>query len=183
MEETTQGNIVQDTATEQPATEAAPQEPAEETETTSEQADLPRTFTQEELNAIVKERLDRQTAKFLERLGIEDMNGIDQLLEHANGYSEAQELMTRYQLENEGLRQEIAFRDNDVNKDKVDDIKAYFKGKGLELTDENLREQLATHPEWVNQRPRATTIRQLTPEKNAPKSVDEWQQARKYFGL
>lgn len=184
MEEELQAQTAQGTATEQTAAEPEAEQPKEEEATaTSENTDLPRTFTQEELNAIVKERLDRQSAKFLERLGLEDMNGIDELLEHAKGYSEAQELMTRYQLENEGLRQEIAFRDNDVNKDKVDDIRAYFKGKGLELTDENLKEQLATHPEWVNQRPRATTIRQLTPEKNAPKSVDEWQQARKYFGL
>ena len=185
MEET-QGNTVQETATEQTAETQVETAPQTAETTTNEQpltADEPRSFTQDELNAIVKERLDRQTAKFLERLHLESMDGIDELLEHANGYSQAQELATNYQLENDELRQQIAFRDNDVNKAKIDDIRAYFKGKGLELNDDNLREQLATHPEWVNAKPRTTTVRTLSPEKNAPKSVDGWEQARKYFGL
>lgn len=157
--------------------------PETATDAAAEAEANPRTFTQDELNSIVKERLDRQTSKFLERLGLESMDGIDELLEHARGYGEAQELMTKYQLENEDLRQQIAFRDNDVNPDKVDDIKAYFKGKGLELTGDSLKEQLKTHQEWVRHAPKTTTIRALTPEKNAPKSVDEWDTARKYFGL
>ena len=173
--------VSQETAPEQISAEA----PAEATASTEQQlaADEPRSFTQDELNAIVKERLDRQTAKFLERLHLESMDGIDELLEHANGYSQAQELATKYQLENEELRQQIAFRDNDVNQDKIDDIRAYFKGKGLDLTAENLKEQLITHPEWQVQKPKQTTIRTLSPEKSAPKSVNEWETARKYFGL
>ena len=172
----------QETATETTAEQTTEQAPESAPEQTTA-APTERTFTQDELNAIVKERLDRQTAKFLQRLELESMDGIDQLLEHAKGYSEAQELMTRYQLENEDLRQQIAFRDNDVNQAKVDDIRAYFKGKGLELNAESLKEQLETHPEWLIQKPKTTTIRQLSPEKNAPKSVDEWEIARKYFGL
>lgn len=179
MNEEQQENI-QQTAAETTTTTTSE---AAQTEPQTAQEQLPRTFTQDELNAIVKERLDRQTSKFLERLGLDSMDGIDGLLEHAKGYTDAQELMTKFQLENEELRQQIAFRDNDVNMDKVDDIRAYFKGKGLEFTPDALKEQLITHPEWVRQQPKTTTIRTLSPEKNAPKSVDEWEYAKKLFGL
>lgn len=177
MDDEQQEQTAQDTATEQPEAKAE--------DATAEEAQeaLPKTFTQDEVNQIVKERLDRQTERFLKRLSLESMDGIDQLLEHANGYTEAQELMTRYQLENEDLRQQIAFRDNGVDPNRYDDVKAYFKGKGLDLTADELKAQLETHPEWAIKKPQTTTIRQLSPEKSAPKAVDEWQQAKKYFGL
>ena len=177
MDEEQQEQTAQDTATEQPEAKA------EETPAEEAQEALPKTFTQDEVNQIVKDRLDRQTERFLKRLSLESMDGIDQLLEHANGYAEAQELMTRYQLENEDLRQQIAFRDNGVDPNRYDDVKAYFKGKGLDLTADELKAQLETHPEWALKKPQTTTIRRLSPEKSAPKTVDEWQQARKYFGL
>lgn len=185
MEENTQG-IIQPTAADSAEATDATVETQEAPTNEAQGNDAPlteehRTFTQEELNAIVKERLDRQTGKFLQRLGLESMDGIDEMLDHAKSYSEAQELVTRYQLENESLKQELAFRDNGVNPKKADDVKAYFKGKGLELTDENLKAEMQTHPEWGIQRPKTTTIRTLSPDKNAPKHDEpDWQSL---FGL
>ena len=189
MDEQTQENI-QPTAADDNATETVNEtatETAEHTEAENgngaAQEEGRRTFTQEELNGIVKERLDRQTGKFLQRLGLESMDGIDELLEHAKAYSEAQELMARYQLENESLRQEMAFRDNEINPKKVDDVKAYFKGKGLELTGDNLKAEMETHPEWRVSKPKTTTVRTLSPEKNSPKGDDGWETALRLFGM
>lgn len=187
MDEQTQENIqptaADDTATETTVETAEATEAEKGSDATPATEETHRTFTQEELNGIVKERLDRQSAKFLQRLGLESMDGIDEMLEHAKAYAEAQELMARYQLENENLRQEMAFRDNEVNPKKVDDVKAYFKGKGLELTGDSLKEELETHPEWRIQKPKVTTVRTLSPEKNSPKGDDGWEYAKQLFGL
>lgn len=189
MDETQETTVQPTAADEITTTTSEATEPTQETSATeaqgsdAAQTEEHRTFTQEQLNAIVKERLDRQTGKFLQRLGLESMDGIDEMLDHAKSYAEAQELVTKYQLENESLKMELAFRDNGVNPKRVDDIKAYFKGKGLDLTNESLKEEMETHPEWAIQKPRQTTIRALSPDKNGPKERDGWLDAKNLFGL
>ena len=52
--------------------------------------------------------------------------------------------------ENVSLKQELAFITNNINPDRRDDIIAHFKGKEMEFTNDNLVNELTTHPEWLN---------------------------------
>ena len=46
------------------------------------------------------------------------------------------------------LNEKYLFNTNSIKKDREDDVRTYFKGKGLQLTDENIKEALKTHAEW-----------------------------------
>ena len=79
--------------------------------------------------------------------------------------------------------EENSFLKNNVNPDRYDDIRTYFKGKGLDFSNESLLEAIKTHPEWINPS-NATTIKSLGLEehKKAP-DVSEKQIASKFLGV
>lgn len=116
----------------------------ENTETTS------KSFTQEQVNDIVRSRLERQEAKLFKRYGVEDRKGLDNLIGKAQSYSVMAERYNGLKNENVGLKQELAFITNNINPDRRDDIIAHFKGKEMEFSNDNLVSELATHPEWLN---------------------------------
>ena len=169
-------NQVTPVATEQPAAEGATQAVQEEEQATATEEpkweepakaeETPKTFTQDEVNAIVKERLERQESKFLERLGIEAKEREGNLLS-----------------ENRALRESIALIKNSVDPNREDDVRTYFKGKGIDLTEEALKEAMETHPEWRSRKEAQTTIRALTPQKDQPKTEDDWEYTKRLFGL
>lgn len=186
-------NQVTPVATEQPAAEGATQAVQEEEQaTTTEETkgeepakaeEAPKSFTQDEVNAIVKERLERQESKFLERLGIEAKEGIDDLLAKSKGYDEAKEREGNLLSENRALRESIALIKNSVDPNREDDVRTYFKGKGIDLTEETLKEAMETHPEWRSRKEAQTTIKALTPQKDQPKTEDDWEYTKRLFGL
>ena len=47
------------------------------------------------------------------------------------------------------MRERLLMIDNNIDPSQVDDLKYYFKGKGIELNDENLKSELTSHPAWV----------------------------------
>lgn len=173
--------IIQGTAPEASAEETpVAQGPAEETAKEPEAHDDGRRFGQDEVNSIVKERLDRQAAAFLKRLGIESMDGVEAILGRASEYESAKAEAESLRTEMASLKEEMALSSNRVREDRKEDVRAYFKGKGLDLTADNLKKEMASHPEWGS---RPTTITTLTPEKTQPKPVDEWERAKRLFGL
>lgn len=148
----------------------------------------PKTFTQEQVNLFVKKRLARNTKSFLENYEISGEDEFKELIGKAQSYEAmklSKEEMTK---ELTGVRQTLWFKDNNVNPDRIDDIKAHFKGTESELTNESLVEALKTHPEWLNnlaeQNPvPKTTIQKLNPDKNTPPTKNDEDEMAKMFGL
>ena len=79
------------------------------------------------------------------------------------------------------LNEKYLFNTNSIKKDREDDVRTYFKGKGLQLTDENIKEVLKTHAEWSS-----APVNNPLPVGNggAPKvEEDEIDVASRLFGI
>lgn len=172
------------TASETPSTEEQASENGEAKEKEGVQA----SFTQEQVNDIVRQRLDKAYKSIYERYGVEDEKGLDEIMASAQECQATKMLYDEIVKENKALKEKIAFSDNGILADKQDDVRTYFKGKGLEMSDEALKSVIQTHPEWIAKKeteaPR-TTIIPLGAERQEGlgKKPDEEAKAAKMFGL
>ena len=148
----------------------------------------PKTFTQEQVNKIMRSRLERDRMSFLNRYGVKDRDGLDTLIGKSQAYDIMKERYEAGKKEIAELKERLAFMSNDISPDREDDIRAYFKGKGLDFNEESLVNELETHPEWrkvvaVDDKPK-TTIEVLGVEhrdRNVPETDAEKQ--RRIFGV
>ena len=159
-----------------------------EVEENTEQEETPKTFTQEQVNEMVKARLDRDRKSIYKRYGVEDRNGLDDLIGKAQSYSVMEERYNAIQTEVNSLRESNLFLKNNINPERYDDVRTHFKGKGIELNEENLTNELSTHSEWITKsgeevKPK-TTIQFMGNESPREKpSVNERDLAMEMFGL
>lgn len=156
-------------------------------EITPNPTESPKTFTQEEVNNIVKERLAKQDARYFARYKVNDRAELDDKFSKAELFDQVNEKYLSLEKEHRELAQKLAFIDNNVNPAKQDDVLAYFKGKELDFTSDNLKAELQTHPEWLNvvaqEEPKAT-IKVMGNDTTAetPQKSDE-EIAAKLFGF
>ena len=167
-----------ETATAQEGNESAPGEAQEQV---SE-----RNYTQEQVNEIVRSRLDRANKAIYDRYGVENEKGLDELIGMAQAYQTLKSDYDAMKDEVKGLREQNALRGNSVLPEREDDVRTYFKGKGLELSDEALKQALQSHPEWVAKAtapaPTTTVVPLGSQAEEAPKPNEE-EEAAKMFGL
>lgn len=126
---------------------------AEETavkETPKTETTETKSFTQEMVDEIVRNRLERDRKATFKRYGVADRNGLDGLIGKAQSYDIMKERYEGIKTENASLREKMAFITNNINPAREEDVRAYFKGKGIEFNETNLINELATHPEWLN---------------------------------
>ena len=128
-----------------------------EQQATDENTEVAKSFTQEQVNDIVRARLERSQSKLFKRYGVEDRKGLDNLIGQAQSYHVMAERYSGLKEENSSLKRELAFINNNINPSRQDDIMAYFKGKGIEFNNDNLVNELTTHPEWLNAQKEDTT--------------------------
>lgn len=141
-------------------------------------------FTQEQVNDIVRDRLKKADAKFFAKYGLDNVEALDAIVEKGKGYDEIKAQMDLVSNENKGLKEQITLTKNNIIPSKQDDVLTYFRGKGLELNDENLAKMLETHPEWMPSKAPTTTIVEMGAEgTKANPSVSEEDEALKMFGL
>ena len=99
-------------------------------------------FTQEQLNVLIGERLERLKKSFYDKVGVKNEEELNNLVASAKSYNDTKDELS-------SLRKEKLFSANNINIDKSSDIEFYFKGKGIALNDVNLKEELKTHNEWL----------------------------------
>ena len=177
MENNQENSVV----TEQPTGQST--EPAKESETgqQSEVQQPDRTFTRDEVTKILKRRIDRYQNSVYKKYGVNNLDEFNALIEKAKGYDDI--VKSR-----DELSETVAFLRNNINPDRYDDIKTYFKGKGLQFTEDALKQQLETHPEWLNKveevnHKHVTTVTPIGTEPSAKKGVTEKEMAEKIFGM
>lgn len=152
------------------------------TETTSEE--LEKTFNQKQVDEIIGNRVKR----IFKRYGVEDKNGLDELVGKAQSYDIMRERYDSLTNENAQLKEKIAFLENNINPERQEDIRAYFKGKDMEFSNDNLKTELQTHPEWLKVAEKSntpiTTIEKLSPERGKVETEEsEESQWKKLFGF
>ena len=130
---------------------------AETTETENEQGAVDvsqkkeeERLTQSQVNDIITKRLAKQAEGFYKKYGVSDEKGMDELFGKAKEYDELNKKYGALSETNSALNEKVMFADNSIRKDREDDVRTYFKGKELPMTDENIKEALKTHTEWAN---------------------------------
>ena len=120
-------------------------------------------FTQSQVDEIAgkarKEGREKALRDEYARYGVSSAEELDELFSDAQRFSTLQE---RYDADkkawadadtsrNEELtnvKERVALLESGIDKDRYEDAKLILKGKGLEVTAENIAQELATHPEW-----------------------------------
>lgn len=145
--------------------------------------DVEKTFNQEQVNNFVRERLN----KFYKRYGVENKQGLDDLIGKAKSYEIMEERYNNMLGELSTTKELNAFLKNNINPEKYDDVRAHFKGKEIELNEENLISELANHGEWVNiakETTPQTTIKTMGADASIQSNKkSEKEIAEKYFGM
>ena len=142
-----------------------------------------KTYTKAEVQALMRRRVERSHKAFFNRYGVENLEGLDGLMNKSKSYSDMESEYGAIQLRNSELARENAFLRNNINPDKYNDIIAYFKGSGLDFSEEQLLGALKTHPEWLKAQPQATTITRLGNEFHKQNMPDEKELASKLLGV
>ena len=146
------------------------------------------TFTQEQVNDIIRARLEKAQQRLFNRYGVTNRDELDSLIGKSQSYDVMKEKYADLETKNYELEKELAFSKNNINLERQEDIMAYFKGKGIDFNNDNLVNELSTHPEWLNpvkveDKPK-TTIETLGSDSTTemPK-VSEKDEMAKIFGL
>ena len=143
-----------------------------------------KSFTQEQVNGIVRDRINRVYARY----GVKDSNELDNLIGKSQAYDIIKHRYEEKKKEIYNLNEKMVFMENDIEPARYDDIRAYFKGKGIDFSNETLINELATHPEWkriVGESAKPiTTIQKISPDRNVVKpSTNERDETAKMFGF
>ena len=143
----------------------------------------PRTYTKEEVQDLMKKRVERSHKAFFTRYGVNDLKGLDDLMHKSKSFSDMETEYGAIQLRNSELARENAFLKNNINPEKYDDIITHFKGAGIDFSEEQLLEALKTHPEWLKVQPQVTTIQEMGSEFHDKNKPDERDVASKLLGV
>lgn len=146
------------------------------------------TFTQEQVNEIVRKRLEKADNKFYSRYGVGKKEELDELVGKAQSYDVMKERYDGLVSSNKSLTEELTFLKNNINPERYDDVKAYFKGKDLEFNAENLIKELETHNEWLNvvkqETAPKTTIQSLGTDRQVQERIEsDAEKAKRIFGV
>ena len=137
---------------EQTAETAKAEEEAKVTEQTAKEepqkTEEEEKFTQSQINEIITRRLAKQAEAFYKKYGVNDEDGLNALVGKAKEYDNLSKKYGELSDKSSELNEKYLFNTNSIKKDREDDVRTYFKGKGLQLTDENIKEALKTHAEW-----------------------------------
>lgn len=121
------------------------------------------TFTQSQVDEIAgkvrKETREKVTKDFFSRYGVNSADELDDLFGNAQRFDTLQdtyngdkkawsEADAARNQEIAELRESVALLSSGIDKNRYEDAKFILKGKGLEVTPENIEAELATHPEW-----------------------------------
>lgn len=162
--------------------ETATTEPTESNnnEIQQEQVDEVKTFTQEQVNEFVRQRIERERNSIYKRYGVNDRNELDNLVGKSQAYDIIKERFDELTNKNNELQKEFAYLKNGVDPNKKSDIEAYFKGKELEINDENMANEIGTHPEWKIKK----TIEKISADREVQKKEkSEKEIAKELFGF
>ena len=171
---------VSDTVVEEPAQEAG--EPPIIEEDGAIETSI-KTFTQDDVDKLVGEtrvKTREKTFNYIyNRYGVKNEEELDSLVANAQRYDTLKEETDSERAgwetersERDGklnsMSEEIALMKSGVDSNRYEDVKLILKGKGLDVTAENIEAELATHPEWISKEEEVVTPAPIASEEVAP---------------
>lgn len=142
-----------------------------------------RTFTRDEVTTILRRRLERANNSLYQKYSVKDVNEFNALLDKAKSYDSLKQ-------ERDSFSERIAFMSNNINPDRYEDVRTYFKGKGMIFDEGVLKGLLESHPEWVNKAAEPvvnntpkTTVKVLGTESHPASKPSDQARAEKMFGF
>lgn len=155
--------------------------PVEGVTETTEQEKL---YNKQQVIEMMKRRVNRSHSAFFKRYGVENLQGLDELFEKSKQFGSMNDEFGKIQLRNSELMRENAFLRNNIDPNRYDDIIAYFKGKDMDFSEEELLKALPTHNEWLKQTaPAMTTIKSLGSEAHTMPKANESELASRLLGV
>jgi len=106
---------------------------------------------EEKFNIGVKERLAKKDKNLLEKYGVSSYEELDNKIAKAESYDVVNEDFKKVTETNKSLTQKLSFKENNIDPDRIDDVKTYFKGKEIKFSNDELVKALETHKEWIKQ--------------------------------
>lgn len=100
---------------------------------------------QGQLDELFAKRAERAKRSVYESYGVKTKEELDGLVEKARLYDASKEKIEGY----DRLSEELAMVGRGIAPERLDDVRYHFKGKGEAITDENLSNEIKTHPEWL----------------------------------
>lgn len=122
-------------------------------------------FTQSQVNDMIgntRTETREKTFRYIyDRYGVKSEAELDELVGNAQALDSFKE---RYEAEKadwkktgserdrelEDVKEQVALLQSGINNDRFEDAKFILRGKGLEVNLDNIKAELATHPEWQN---------------------------------
>lgn len=153
-----------------------------ETETVNSepQVQVEQTFTKDQVKEMMRKRVQRSHNSFFNRYGVKDLNEMDNLFGQAKGYAAKEQELNELNSKYGDLTKRYGYKSCNIDESKIQDIETYFKGKGIEINEDTLREELKTHPDWVH---KVATIEKLGAEVATQSEDDGKAEAERIFGV
>ena len=132
------------------------------------EAQATKTFTQSQVDEIAgkirKETREKVTRDLFSRYGVNTAEELDDLFGDAQRFATAQDdFASKEKAWNEqaaardqellAVKERVALLESGIDNGRFEDARLILKGKGLDVTAENIAAELATHPEWKKQEP------------------------------
>lgn len=131
----------------------------------------------------VDENKENFITELLKKYQLNKIDELDGLVDKGHKFDELNQANSELTKTNEDLKAKLSdleasllLSQSNIRTDRVDDVKALFKGKGINLDAKTLSEALKTHPEWLN------VPSNIGGEKHKD-TVDEETQIAHLFGL
>lgn len=157
-------------------------------------ANTPQTFTKERVNELMQKRVERSHQAFFNRYGVKDLKELDDLFNRSNsvdslnqkieeltkGNTDWQAKYDELANNNRELTKKYAFTSRNIRPELYNDIETYFKGKGIDINEDTLNEELKTHLDWCN---KAGVVTDLGSEPHETNPAGEKELASKLLGV
>lgn len=144
-------------------------------------------FTKSQVNELMKKRVARSHNAFFTRYGVKDLAELDNLVGKSRSHDTMKQLYDELELKHSDIEtkykdisKRYAFKMGNIDESRVADIEAYFKGKGIDIDEEHLMQELQMHPEWVAKVNTITTMGQNPAPMSGP---SEKEVASQIFGV
>lgn len=145
------------------------------------------TFTKSQVSEMMKKRVARSHNAFFTRYGVKSLEELDGLVGKSRSYDVTKqlhdELETRYsdlETKYKDTSKKYAFKMGNIDEARIADIEAYFKGKGIDIDESTLMQEIQMHPEWVM---KANTIQTLGQTPSPLPGPSEKEIASQIFGV
>ena len=139
------------------------------------------------MNELMRKRVERSHNSFFTRYGVKDLAELDALFGKSIDYDDAKKMLDEMNQKysdletgHKDLTKRYAYKVGNVNPDKIADIETYFKGKGIDIDENTLAEELKTHPDWVT---KTATVQNIGSEVTPVSDMDEKAVASEIFGV